>query len=204
MRGREPRNPLSETRRNVIRALVGPDDLQVAVTKDQVRSAPDIAFHGEELSRADESTLYHRFEMNHTPPDSESECSEWSRIRRSHFLPKMSGLVSSAYSLRSETNSRTPGNLNRPHGGEDGDLGSATSGSHRQAATGRSALTRDALSICRASFSCENSGIDPMTARCTGPTIPRESARRSFRRGRHESRNARHPSASSCHCKCHL
>ncbi len=74
MRGREPRNPLSETRRNVIRALVGPDDLQVAVTKDQVRSAPDIAFHGEELSRADESTLYHRFEMNHTPPDSESGC----------------------------------------------------------------------------------------------------------------------------------
>jgi len=28
---------------------VGPDNLQVAVTKDQVRSAPDIAMHGEEV-----------------------------------------------------------------------------------------------------------------------------------------------------------
>jgi uncharacterized protein YrrD len=51
---------------------VGPDSLRVAVTKDQVRSAPDIAMHGEELSEADESTLYHHFEMNYTPPESES------------------------------------------------------------------------------------------------------------------------------------
>jgi uncharacterized protein YrrD len=51
---------------------VGPDSLRVAATKDQVRSAPDIAMHGEELSQADESTLYHHFEMNYTPPDSES------------------------------------------------------------------------------------------------------------------------------------
>ena len=35
---------------------IGPDDLQVAVTKEQVRSAPDIELHGEELSQADEST----------------------------------------------------------------------------------------------------------------------------------------------------
>ena len=48
---------------------VGPDGLQVAVTKDQVRSAPDIEMHGEELSQADESTLYHHFEMNYTPPE---------------------------------------------------------------------------------------------------------------------------------------
>jgi hypothetical protein len=51
---------------------VGPDDLRVVVTKGQVRSAPDIAMHGEELSQADESTLYHHFEMNYTPPESES------------------------------------------------------------------------------------------------------------------------------------
>jgi sporulation protein YlmC with PRC-barrel domain len=37
---------------------VGPDDLQVVVTKEQVRSAPDIEMHGEELSQAGESTLY--------------------------------------------------------------------------------------------------------------------------------------------------
>ena len=46
---------------------VGPDDLQVTVTKEQVRSAPDIEMHGEELSQADESALYHHFEMNYTP-----------------------------------------------------------------------------------------------------------------------------------------
>ena len=51
---------------------IGPDDLQVAVTKDQVQSAPNIEMHGEELSQADESTLYHHFEMNYTPPRTES------------------------------------------------------------------------------------------------------------------------------------
>jgi PRC-barrel domain len=51
---------------------VGPDDLQVAVTKDQVRSAPDIEMHGEELSQADESTLYHHFELNYTAIRTES------------------------------------------------------------------------------------------------------------------------------------
>jgi sporulation protein YlmC with PRC-barrel domain len=51
---------------------IGPDDLQVQVTKDQVRSAPDIEMHGEELSQADESALYHHFEMNYTPITTES------------------------------------------------------------------------------------------------------------------------------------
>jgi len=36
---------------------IGPDDLQVTVTKEQVRSAPDIDIQGEELSQADESRL---------------------------------------------------------------------------------------------------------------------------------------------------
>jgi sporulation protein YlmC with PRC-barrel domain len=51
---------------------VSPDGLQVAVTKEQVRSAPDIEMHGEELSQADESTLYHHFELNYTPIATES------------------------------------------------------------------------------------------------------------------------------------
>jgi sporulation protein YlmC with PRC-barrel domain len=53
-------------------AQIGPDDLRVQVTKEQVRSAPDIEMHGEELTQADESTLYHHFEMNYTPIDTES------------------------------------------------------------------------------------------------------------------------------------
>src|SRR5580698_9257131 len=51
---------------------IGPDDLQVPVTKEQVRSAPEIDMHGEELSQADESRLYHHFEMNYTPISTES------------------------------------------------------------------------------------------------------------------------------------
>jgi hypothetical protein len=51
---------------------IGPDDLRVLVTKEQVRSAPDIEMHGGELSQADESTLYHPFEMNYTPINTES------------------------------------------------------------------------------------------------------------------------------------
>jgi uncharacterized protein YrrD len=51
---------------------IGPDDLQVAVTKAQVESAPNIDEHGEELSQDDESALYHHFELNYTPPDTES------------------------------------------------------------------------------------------------------------------------------------
>ncbi len=51
---------------------IGPDYLQVTVTKDQVKSAPGIALHGEELSQTDESKLYHHFDMNYTPINTES------------------------------------------------------------------------------------------------------------------------------------
>ena len=51
---------------------VGPDELQVAVTKAQVQAAPNIEQHGEELSREDESALYHHYELNYTPPNIES------------------------------------------------------------------------------------------------------------------------------------
>jgi uncharacterized protein YrrD len=52
--------------------IVGPDDLQVTVSKAQVESAPNIEQHGDELSRADESALYHHFELNYTPIETES------------------------------------------------------------------------------------------------------------------------------------
>jgi hypothetical protein len=51
---------------------VGPDDLRSTATKEQVQSAPNIEIHGEELSQSDESTLYHHFEQNYTPPNTES------------------------------------------------------------------------------------------------------------------------------------
>ena len=51
---------------------LGPDELQMAVTREQVKSAPNIELHGDELSRADESALYHHYELNYTPPETES------------------------------------------------------------------------------------------------------------------------------------
>jgi hypothetical protein len=51
---------------------VGPDDLQVAVSRQQVKDAPNIEQHGEELSQADESALYHHYELNYSPPNTQS------------------------------------------------------------------------------------------------------------------------------------
>ena len=50
---------------------IGPDNLQVTVSKEQVKSAPNIELQGDELSPADESTLYHHYQLNYTPPDTE-------------------------------------------------------------------------------------------------------------------------------------
>jgi uncharacterized protein YrrD len=51
---------------------IGPDNLAVSVTRAQVRSAPDLQLHGEELSQEGESALYHHFELNYTAPDMDS------------------------------------------------------------------------------------------------------------------------------------
>lgn len=51
---------------------LGPDHLQVTVSKEQVKSAPNIELHGKELSQADESAFYHHYELNNTPPNTES------------------------------------------------------------------------------------------------------------------------------------
>lgn len=51
---------------------VAPDALQVSVSKEQVKKAANIEQHGEELSQADESALYHHYGLNYTPPDTES------------------------------------------------------------------------------------------------------------------------------------
>src|ERR1041385_9170914 len=50
---------------------IGPDNLQVTVSKDQVKDAPNIELHGDELSRADESLLSPHYELNYPPPETE-------------------------------------------------------------------------------------------------------------------------------------
>lgn len=51
-------------------ATVGPDSMQVAVSKAQIKTAPEV--EPEALSAADESRLYHHFQLNYTARDGES------------------------------------------------------------------------------------------------------------------------------------
>jgi len=51
---------------------IGPENLQVSVSKEQVKEAPNIELQGEELSQADEASLYFYYEVNYTPADTES------------------------------------------------------------------------------------------------------------------------------------
>jgi PRC-barrel domain len=51
---------------------IGPDELRVAVSKEQVKDAPNIEREGDELSSADESVLYHHYELNYSPPTTAS------------------------------------------------------------------------------------------------------------------------------------
>lgn len=51
---------------------IGPDSLQVRVPKEQVRDAPNIEPRGDELTQEDESVLYHHYQLNYIPPDTES------------------------------------------------------------------------------------------------------------------------------------
>jgi uncharacterized protein YrrD len=51
---------------------IGPDDLRVKVSRDQVEAAPNLATEHEGLSQADESALYHHYNLNYIPPETES------------------------------------------------------------------------------------------------------------------------------------
>ncbi len=52
--------------------IIWPDNLQVSASKAQVKDAPNIELEGDELFQADESTLYHYYELNYTPSDTPS------------------------------------------------------------------------------------------------------------------------------------
>ena len=51
---------------------IGPDNLQVQASKAEVKGAPNLDLEGDELSQADESTLYHYYQLNYTPSDTPS------------------------------------------------------------------------------------------------------------------------------------
>ena len=51
---------------------IGPDNLQVRVSKEQVKNAPNIEMEGDQLSQSDESALYHHYQLNYTPPETKS------------------------------------------------------------------------------------------------------------------------------------
>jgi hypothetical protein len=56
----------------LVGVTVSPGGLQVTVTKEQVREAPNLNLHGQEMSQEDESTLYHHFKMNYIVITNES------------------------------------------------------------------------------------------------------------------------------------
>jgi len=51
---------------------IGPDALQVRASRAEVKDAPNLELEGDELSQADESTLYHYYQLNYTPSDTPS------------------------------------------------------------------------------------------------------------------------------------
>jgi sporulation protein YlmC with PRC-barrel domain len=51
---------------------IGPDNLQVSASRAEVKGAPNLDGEGDELSQADESTLYHYYQLNYTPSDTPS------------------------------------------------------------------------------------------------------------------------------------
>ena len=51
-------------------ATIGPDKLHVSVSREQIRVAPKLDV--DDLAQADESRLYHHYELNYTPLDTES------------------------------------------------------------------------------------------------------------------------------------
>jgi hypothetical protein len=54
----------------LVGATIGPDSLQLLATKEQIRVAPNL--EAADLSQADESRLYHHYQLNYTPPDTDS------------------------------------------------------------------------------------------------------------------------------------
>ena len=56
----------------LVDVTIGPDYLQVAVSRDQVKDAPNIEVEGGELTQTDESALYHHYRLNYTPASNPS------------------------------------------------------------------------------------------------------------------------------------
>lgn len=51
---------------------VGPDNLEVAGSKAEVKNAPNLDVERDELSKSDESALYHYYQLNYTPSSTPS------------------------------------------------------------------------------------------------------------------------------------
>ena len=63
----------------------------MTVSKEQVKSAPNMEMEGEELSQTDEGTLYHHYQLNYIPPDSTSGrrlARRWTLLR---YTPDLNG-----------------------------------------------------------------------------------------------------------------
>ncbi len=53
-------------------AIVGPDSIQLSVTADAIKQAPNISASGGQLSPEEEAELFHHYQLNYTPSTRES------------------------------------------------------------------------------------------------------------------------------------
>jgi sporulation protein YlmC with PRC-barrel domain len=49
-------------------ATIGPDNLQVPVSSEQIKGAPSLSHAGEELAEQDEAKLYRYYKLDYTAP----------------------------------------------------------------------------------------------------------------------------------------
>ena len=86
------------------RITVGPDDLQVPATKEQVKSAPNIEQHGEEVSQAESVGALPPSRTQQTPPSNTERGRRLARRRtsRRHNRLRTGALVSSTTALGSD------------------------------------------------------------------------------------------------------
>jgi hypothetical protein len=75
---------------------IGPDELRVAVSKEQVKDAPNIEREGDERFSADESVLRPHYELNYSPRANRQRTSpdeaqhSWEREEQNEFAAALS------------------------------------------------------------------------------------------------------------------
>jgi hypothetical protein len=88
---------------------VGPDDLRVAVSKEQVKDAPNIEREGDELFSANEPVLCPHCELNYSPPANRQRTApdeaqhSWEREEQSEFAAALRRMQATSQAATART-----------------------------------------------------------------------------------------------------